>query len=77
MGVTVLFIWYNLGDLGLVKDTLLRWSSFLVGRNQKVWQADHLVCWTVWKAGNVIAFRNDVAHIKTYFIFYFSSMVED
>ena len=45
-----------------VRETLLGWNEFLVGKRRKiVWRAGPLcIFWTVWKTRNRIAFEDEV-----------------
>ena len=49
-----------------MKDNLLSWGSFRVGKKQrKVWQAgSSCLFWTIWKTRNKIAFTDDVLSIQ-------------
>ena len=49
-----------------VKETLLSWHGSFVGKKRnKVWRAAPLhIFWTVWKARNCLAFKDDVVSIQ-------------
>ena len=49
-----------------VKETLLSWNGFFVGKKRKkVWRVGPLcIFWTVWKVRNRIAFEDDVLSIQ-------------
>ena len=49
-----------------VKETLLSWNGFFVGKKRKkVWRVGPLcIFWTVWKARNKIAFEDDMLSIQ-------------
>lgn len=58
-----------------MRDTLLSWDSFKVGKKQrKVWQARaSCLSWTVWKTRNRIAFRDGILSmqkLKTPFVWH-------
>ena len=50
----------------LVRETLLSWQTSSVGKkHRKVWRAAPLhIFWTVWKARNRLAFKDDVISIQ-------------
>ena len=49
-----------------VRETLLSWQTSSVGKkHRKVWKAAPLhIFWTVWKARNRLAFKDDVISIQ-------------
>ena len=53
--------------MSLVRETLLGWNGFFVGKRRKiVWRAGPLcIFWTIWNTRNRIAFEDEVVHLKT------------
>ena len=49
-----------------VRETLLSWNGFFVGKKRKkAWRAAPLhIFWTVWKARNRLAFKDDMLSIQ-------------
>ena len=43
-----------------VRETLLSWNGFFLGKKHKAWRAAPLhIFWTVWKVRNRLAFKDD------------------
>ena len=65
---------------GSVREMLLGWKCAFVGkRRKKVWQTAHsCLFWTVWKARNRIAFKDDFLSIQNLkYLFIFFALVGD
>ena len=59
-----------------VRETLLNWHDSFVGKKcKKVWRAAPLhIFWTIWKARNRLAFKDDmlsIQQLKYSFILFF------
>ncbi|RVW97150.1 hypothetical protein CK203_030078 [Vitis vinifera] len=66
MGVAFCFVWGVLVMPCSVRETLLSWQTSSVGKkHRKVWRAAPLhIFWTVWKARNRLAFKDDDISIQ-------------
>ena len=66
MGSSFCFIWVSWVLPSSVRETLLSWNGFFLGKNRKkAWRAAPLhIFWTVWKERNRLAFKDESLSIQ-------------